>query len=76
MDSHPPENLEPRSRAVTTSVLFYWTGYVAIALVAGLPTTVAIASEVWQHTAWDLLTSLGLLYLARLMRRADTRGTC
>ena len=62
---------EPTSRSAVASLLQFWIGYVALALVAGFLTNVTIASEVWQHIAWGLITSLGLIYLTRRMMRSE-----
>ncbi len=75
MEHEPPESLKPTNRSVVTSLLLFWIGYEAILLVASFLTSVAIASEVWQLTAWGLVSSLGLLFLTRLMLRREERAS-
>ncbi len=71
MKREPPEDLKQTNRSVVTSLLLYWVGYVTIVLVAGFLTSLTIGSEVWQLTAWGLVSSLGLIFLARLLMRSE-----
>ena len=54
-------------RWVVASVLLFWVGYVAITLVVGFATSSLIAAEVWQLTAWGLISSAALIALSRLL---------
>jgi len=61
---------EGRDRVVA-SVLLFWVGYVAVTLVVGFVTSTAIPSEVWQLTAWGLISSALLVAMSRLFTRNE-----
>jgi hypothetical protein len=71
MIDEPAEALNKSWARVISSVLLFWVGYVAIALLAGFATSSAIASKLWQLTAWGLLSSAGLLALPRILMRIE-----
>jgi membrane protease YdiL (CAAX protease family) len=57
------------------SVLLFWVGYIVITLTAGFATSKAVSSEVWQLTAWGLVSSGGLIALTLfLLRRSRGRA--
>lgn len=53
------------------SVLLFWMGYLAITFVVGFATASTMGSEVWQLTAWGLISSAALIALSRFMMRSD-----
>ena len=71
MTNEPAEARNKTSRVGITSVLLFWVGYVAVALVAGFATSTTITSEVWQLTAWGFVASAGLLALSRFFMRIE-----
>ena len=71
MNNEHNDESNPRGLAVPGSVLLFWLGYVAIALVVGFATKTTIASEVWQHIAWGFITSAGLLAFTCFMMRIE-----
>jgi membrane protease YdiL (CAAX protease family) len=67
----PAKVLDNTWRWIVISVLLFWVGYLAIAVVVGFVTSVTIGSEVWQLTAWGFINSAGLIALSRFLMRIE-----
>ena len=65
------EALKKTGVGVSASVLLFWVGYLAVTLVAGFATSSLIGSEVWQLTAWGLVSSGGLIALSLFLMRIE-----
>lgn len=71
MNNESGEALNKTSGWGIISVLLFWCGYVAITLVVGFATSSTISTEVWQLTAWGLISSGGLLALSFFFKRIE-----
>jgi membrane protease YdiL (CAAX protease family) len=69
MQIEPSPAPDNRWNPVLVSLLVFWAGYLTLTVVVGFATANLISSEVWQLTAWGLISSVGLLALSRFLAR-------